>query len=66
MNCFLARILVTVIIYVNMKSHHSPLENGGHSGNHVEDISNQQIFELYFSVTDIPLMGQSFMLDVWV
>ena len=49
MNYFLARILLTVIIYVNMKSHHSPLETGGHSGNHVEDISNQQIFELHFS-----------------
>jgi hypothetical protein len=35
-NCFLARILVAVIIYVKMKSHHSPLENGGHSGNHME------------------------------
>jgi len=40
---------VTVIIYVNMKSHHSPLETGGHSGNRVEDISKQQIPELHSS-----------------
>jgi len=54
-NCFLARILVTVIMYVDMRFHHSPLETGRHSGNYVEDISNQQIFELHFSPLNVRL-----------